>query len=153
MDHPTRKKNRLANYDYASSGSYFITICTRNKEKLFGSVMVNCDECRMKLSLIGRIVRSHVQDVPKYYPSLELDHFVVMPNHVHLLLTLKEQGMVSVSRVINQLKGSVTKEVGQTIWQKLYHDRIVRNQEEYLKIWNYIDTNPQKWMQDCFYCE
>ena len=80
-----------------------------------------------------------------------------MPNHVHLILLLQEENggrliaAPTVSRVIGQMKRVVSREIGVSIWQKSYHDRIIRDEAEYLKIWNYIDTNPLKWNEDCYY--
>jgi len=57
----------------------------------------------------------------------------------------------TISTVINQMKGCVTKQIGFSLWQKLFHDHIIRNEEEYRKIWEYIDTNPLKWEDDCYF--
>ena len=82
-----------------------------------------------------------------------------MPNHVHLLLQINTdpdgRAMLAptVSRVVQQLKGVVTKQIGHSIWQKLFHDHVIRNEKDYLKIWEYIDNNPARWQEDCFYEE
>ncbi|WP_295632444.1 transposase [uncultured Intestinimonas sp.] len=78
-----------------------------------------------------------------------------MPNHVHMILVLTSQGgrtlcAPTVSRVIKQFKGVVTKRAGLPLWQKSFHDHIIRNEADYLRIWQYIDTNPLKWREDCF---
>ena len=75
-----------------------------------------------------------------------------MPNHIHLLLLLTNSG-VSVSRVVQQLKRTVSKQIGKQVWQKSFHDHVVRNGAEYRKIWAYIDTNILRWDKDCFYQE
>ena len=59
----------------------------------------------------------------------------------------------TVSQIVNQLKGAVTKAVGCSVWQKAFYDHIIRNKDDYVKIWNYIDNNPQKWTKDKYYCE
>ena len=80
-----------------------------------------------------------------------------MPNHIHILLRIDRDGrpMVAptISRIVKQMKGYVTKNVGYQIWQKLFHDHIIRDEKDYLKIAEYIENNPYKWKEDCFYCE
>ena len=111
---------------------------------------------RPHLSEAGEITDSAILNIPKCYPPVILDKYVIMPNHIHLLLRLQNEDgrpMVAptVSTVIQQLKGYVTKQVGQSIWQKSFHDHIIRNEESYKQIWQYIETNPIKWEEDCFY--
>ena len=80
-----------------------------------------------------------------------------MPNHVHLLLQISSEvnGRTlfapTVDRVIKQTKGVITKQIGFSIWQKSFHDHVIRDEQDYLKIWNYIDTNPAKWQEDKYY--
>ena len=95
--------------------------------------------------------------ISSHYPAVSVDHYVIMPNHIHLLLQIHsdESGRAmpapTISVVVQQLKGVVTKQIGHSIWQKLFHDHVIRNETDYLKIWQYIDTNPSKWEEDCFY--
>lgn len=82
-----------------------------------------------------------------------------MPNHVHLLLQINTNAdgrpMVAptISTVVQQLKGIVSKQIGHSIWQKLFHDHVIRNAADYTKIWEYIENNPLQWKLDCFYSE
>lgn len=77
-----------------------------------------------------------------------------MPNHVHLLLMIQPDGSgrtqfaPTLSRVVKQFKGAVTKRIGEPVWQRSFYDRIVRNQESYQEIWRYVDENPLKWQLD-----
>ncbi len=110
----------------------------------------------LQLSGYGEIADCAIRNIPKFYPTVILDKYVIMPNHIHLLLRLQNEDgrpMVAptVSTVIQQLKGYVTKQIGYNIWQKLFHDHVIRNEESYNKIWQYIETNPVKWKEDCFY--
>ncbi len=73
-----------------------------------------------------------------------MENYAVMPNHVHLL---------TISQVIQQLKGWVAKRAGGSIWQKSFHDHVVRREKDFQLIWQYIETNPQNWQNDCFYAE
>lgn len=104
------------------------------------------------LSLWGQITEKSIKEIPVHYRGIEVDHYAIMPNHVHLLLVIKEE-TVPIGTVVNQLKGIVSKRIGQSIWQKLYHDHIIRGEKDYKKIWEYIDNNPLKWQLDCYYCE
>lgn len=105
------------------------------------------------------IVDRAIRDISVHYPAITVDHYVVMPNHVHLLLQIttasdaQQLAVPKISTVIQQLKGVVTKQIGCPIWQKLFHDHIIRGEKDYSKIWEYIDTNPARWNEDCFYME
>ena len=98
-----------------------------------------------------------IQNIAKCYPAITVDQYTIMPNHIHLLLQIHTDGdgkpvqAPAVSTVIQQMKGYVTKQLGRQIWQKLYHDHVVRNERDYQMIWNYIVGNPMKWTEDCFY--
>ena len=111
----------------------------------------------VRLSEYGRIVQKSIRDIPNHYKAVTVDHFVVMPNHIHLLpqIHTDESGRAilapTISTVIAQLKGDITKKIGHSIWQKLFHDHVIRNQKDYEMIWNYIEGNPMKWAEDCFY--
>ena len=160
MEQPVRKKNRLQTYDYSRNGAYFITICTKNKECIL-SETVGASIARpayVRLTEVGVITKEAIEQIPEHYPDIRMEKYVIMPNHVHLLLlidTLHGRPMVAhtVSRVIQQMKGSITKRLGRNVFQKSFHDRIIRNDAEYDMIWQYIDTNPLRWEMDCFYTE
>lgn len=161
MELPNRKPNRLKDYDYSSNGAYFITLCTNQRKNLFwndvGASIARPSD--VNLSAYGAIVDTVIRGIPIHYPAITVDHYVIMPNHIHLLLQIHtdEHGrpMVAptISRVVQQMKGIITKRIGVPIWQKLFHDHIIRNEQDYLKIWSYIDNNPAKWTEDCFYVE
>ena len=144
-----RKRNRLNGYDYNSVGYYFITICTQNKEKLFWKNDVPCRE--PDLSEQGKIVNQSIQEIEKVYSWITVDKYVVMPNHVHLLLRVDADVGVSISVVIGNMKRAVSRQVGAGVWQKSFHDHVIRGERDYLRIWEYIDGNPQKWSEDCFF--
>ena len=159
MELPKRKQNRLAEYDYSQPNAYFITICTKNKEKLFWE-NVGASIARpqnMKLSPYGKIVKEAIENIPYIYPAITVDNYVVMPNHIHLLLQIHTdvngRAMLAptISKVVQQMKGYVSKKIGASIWQKLFHDHVIRGEQDYLEIWNYIEGNPSKWEEDCFY--
>ena len=159
MELPKRKPNRLKEFDYSQPNAYFITICTKNKEKLFwenvGASIARPED--MNLSQYGKIVKEAIEKIPNIYPTITVDNFVIMPNHIHLLLQIHSdcngRAMLAptISDVVQQMKGYVTKQIGKSVWQKLFHDHVIRGQQDYLKIWNYIEGNPSKWEEDCFY--
>lgn len=158
-NYPVWKKNRLTGFDYGSPNAYFITICTHQRQKLFWTA-VGATTGRppdMPLSRHGQIVRSAIEAIPQRYPAYILEHYVIMPNHIHLLLRIQadEYGrpMVAptVSTVIAQMKGAVSKRVGMSIWQKSFHDHIVRTEADYQEIWKYIENNPIQWETDSLY--
>ena len=156
MELPKRKPNRL---DYSQPNAYFITICTKNKEMLFwenvGASIARPEDVR--LSKYGKIVVEAIEKISKIYPVITVDNYVVMPNHIHLLLQIHSDSSgramlaPTISIVIQQMKGYATKKIGRSIWQKLFHDHVIRDEKGYLKIWNYIEGNPSKWEEDCFY--
>ena len=159
MELPKRKPNRLTEYDYSQPNAYFITICTKNKEKLFwedvGASIARPE--KPQLSFYGNVVQEAILNIPKIYPTISMDNYVVMPNHIHLLLQIHtdDSGRAmlapTISKVVQQMKGYVTKQLGASIWQKLFHDHVIRGEMDYLEIWNYIEGNPSKWEEDCFY--
>ena len=88
---------------------------------------------------------------------MRVDKWVVMPNHIHLILVLganadgRPQVAPTVSRVMKQFKGAVSKRAGIPLWQKSFHDHVIRGEADYRRIWSYIDANPRKWREDCYY--
>ena len=97
--------------------------------------------------------------IPDIYPWIKVDKYVVMPNHIHIVLVAEASyGQVSIANVIGQYKMAVTKiirkmDTDRIVWQRSFHDHIIRNQKSYERIWNYIEDNPRKWEEDCFYME
>lgn len=123
-----------------------------------------------QLTEIGKMVEHYILNIDKVYKDVSVDKFVIMPNHVHLIIkimsmmmqlpdeTQKTKGTpwaasptVSIHKVINSLKTLTSKQFGNTLWQRSYYDHIIRNEQEYRKIWEYIDTNPLKWEHDKYY--
>lgn len=158
---PKRKSNRLESYDYSSTGAYFVTVCTLKRQNYFWS-KVGATSGRppdIELSLCGKIVGEAIQNITIAYPELSVDSYVIIPNHIHLLLRVRadERGrpMVAptISRVIKQLKGYVSKQIGKTIWQKSFYDHIIRDREDYEEHLKYISENPVRWHDDELYTE
>ena len=156
-----RKPTRLQNYDYSQNGYYFITICTHNKQKILCDIVGDgaLDVPQIVLSKTGEIVDKYILSTNNI-SGIAVDKYVIMPNHIHIILVVKNGTSRAtsptnniISHSISTLKRFVNKDVGKNIFQRSFHDHIIRGEEDYLKIWNYIDTNPQKWRDDCFYTE
>ena len=150
MELPKRKSPRIPGYDYSNQNYYFITICTHNKRCIFGQPG--------SLNQYGRIAQEHLLKIPLLHPDICLDQYIVMPNHIHAIVALKRDHHSNLSTVIGQYKTSVTRKIRETepdmlVWQRSFHDHVIRDQKSYEKIWNYVTFNPQKWEEDCFYCD
>ena len=152
-DLPARKNIRLEEYDYSQAGCYFVTMCVKGGHEMLGSVGANC--VRPVLSEMGAVAEGEIRALSHIYDNVFVDKYVIMPNHIHAIIMIANDGRTqfapTVSRIIKQFKGSVTKQIGFSIWQKSFHDRIIRSEAEYQKIWQYIDQNPARWQDDCYY--
>ena len=161
-----RNLPRLQSYDYSTPGAYFITICSHEKRCLFGRIPPNAEgaEAGILLSSIGEIAKDCLLDVPSHYTNVSVDHWVIMPNHVHILIQIREEGgphslRVDIPNIVGKYKASVTRRVGrellfhEKLWQPSFFDHIVRNREDYARIWNYITGNPSRWLEDQLYTE
>ena len=150
---PKRKSIRIEDYDYSTPGSYFITVCTANREKIFWN-SVGADIIRpenVPLSPIGKIAEQAILQIPNHYDNIIVDKYCVMPDHIHFILRIESNidgRMISaptVSTVVGSMKRWVSKQVGRPIWQKSFYDHGIRNQQDYDEIWEYIENNPLKY--------
>ncbi len=162
---PKRKPIRIENYDYSTPGAYFITVCTTNREKIFWSDRrgelcsptgnANTGDqrspLRVELSDIGMIIDNEIKALNSIYDAIRVDKYCIMPDHIHMILIIdtdedgRTQFAPTISRVMKQFKGSITKQVGKPIWQKSFYDHGIRNQQDYNEIWQYIENNPLKY--------
>jgi len=171
---PSRKSPRLKDYDYSQNGAYFVTICTKNRLPLFGNIR----DGEMHTNVYGDIVWACWEDLVDHYNNIELDAFVVMPNHVHGIVllydmvvnsddvgegfkpspttnALKRHGLPEIvrgfktfsARRINERRNSP----GESVWQRSYHDRIIRHEAELNRLRDYVLTNPARWVEDSLY--
>ena len=144
----------------------FVTIGADQRRCIFSRICVGAihESPAVELTAIGRIIEKTILELPDRY-GIHVDQCVIMPNHVHLLVrwdrALREaplQKRSQLSKMIGYLKMNVTKTAHtlygcEKIWQRSYHDHVIRDEADYRKIWNYIDTNPVKWEADCFYTD
>ena len=171
MDRPRRKIIRLQGYDYSQNGAYFITICTYERALLCGDVGADSISARMIANVFEKTINQYKDvDCPKY---------VVMPNHFHAIIIIEKdyeltnsngqrradiESAPTISDVVQTFKRYSTVEYiklvnqgilppfNKKIWQRSFHDHIIRNDEDFRRIWEYIENNPFKWESDCFYC-
>ena len=108
---------------------------------------------------IDKALESALQKISEIHKSIQIDKYVIMPNHLHMILILRQAysdgsaicSPATVSTIINQFKGYVTKQLGFSLWQRSFHDRIIRNEDEYNQVRRYIDENPIRWNEDEYY--
>ena len=173
---PNRKPNRLPCYDYSSIGAYFITICVQDMRCILSTVESDGtpESAYSALSAFGESVNRVLLDINTHYHNIRLDHFVIMPNHVHLLISITdadsggaprtspptETGAPRTSPPTNTLSSFIggfkkfsEKACGIKIWQRGFHDHIIRSDDDYRRHWQYIDENPKKWVigKDAYY--
>lgn len=164
MDFPKRKSPRLRKYDYSADGYYFVTICSKSKEKIFGNIVGRgLAPAENRLYLLGEIAEQELINLEKRYANIKIDKYVIMPNHIHAIIVIKNKTAgaspcPTLSDIICAFKSNTTRKYhlinsDKMVWQTSFHDHIIRGESDYLKIWNYIDTNPIKWKDDCFYFE
>lgn len=149
MEFAKRKSPRISDYNYSKPNYYFITICTENKKCIFGKAG--------NINQYGTIVKKCIEKISGIYPQIMVDKYVIMPNHIHMILVIHSvDNLVSITHIVGQFKMSVSKEIRKKnpdmkVWQRSFHDHIIRNERSYQKIWEYIENNPIKWEEDCFY--
>lgn len=166
MQLKNRKPNRLEKYDYSQNGAYFITICTKDRKPILSHIVDKENEMntvgasiarpKVELTEIGISVNKGIKGIESHYENIFVDNYCIMPNHIHIIIRIdnasgQRASSPTISRIIQQFKGYVTKQVGSSIWQKLYYDHIIRDEYDYLTIWQYIDDNPVKWQEDELY--
>ena len=164
MDNYVRRKpNRCSSWNYSSNGSYFITVCTENKRCVLGKTVVGdgvLDVPKVFLSEYGEICFKQIEEMQAVYDDIKTDKFIIMPNHIHFIITIKNDYGTSrtpsptnakIPGYISTFKRFTNKKIGFDIWERSYYDRIIRSENEYSEIWQYIDSNATKWQTDCFY--
>ena len=152
---PQRKKIRLEDYNYSQAGYYFVTICTKDRKNILWEVGATLGR-QLPLSFIGQIIDNEINNISSIYENVKINKYVIMPNHLHMIIVLdpkngRSKTVPTISRIIQQFKGSISKKVGFSLWQNSFYDHIIRNEMDYQEIWNYIENNPLKWHEDKYY--
>ena len=162
MELPNRKRLRLESYNYSEQGSYFLTLCSLEKACLFSEIVGDgvLDVPQIELSTYGQMIQETLREMSRLNQNLRIDKYVIMPNHVHLLITLLPADGTSgrppptnavIPSFVGTLKRFVNRKSGRQLFQRSYYDHIVRDEKDYLARWKYIDDNPIKWQEDCLY--
>ena len=158
MEQPQRKQNRIDGYDYSQNGAYFITICTQNRKEMLSKIVG--DDAHIVPKPYGQIVEKYIRNVP------EIEKYVIMPDHIHMIIRLDDGSMWAstptsesagtetrirprcnrIASIVRSIKTLTTKEIGTAIFQRSYYDHVIRNQQDYNEVWEYIEYNPRKWV-------
>ena len=161
------KSTRLPEWDYASAGWYFVTICVKDRRPDFGRV----HDGVMQLSALGQIAHQFLTDIPDHFLHTQMDAFVVMPNHVHAIIVIHNVqarhvaprqrkfgplGSGSLSKIIQAYKAAVTRQARRDgyvdfYWQERFYDHIIRDDRSLQRIRAYIIGNPLEWEQDDYF--
>ena len=165
---PQRKRLRLKYFDYSTPGAYFITICTQNRKCMLSHIVGAIHESpETQLTEYGKIADKIINNLPKNAKAT-VDRYVIMPNHIHLILVIKDseetrairesplRSRSIISKTVGYIKMNASKEIRNkygdiSVWQRGFHDHIIRNRNNYEKISKYIHENPFIWQHDCFY--
>ena len=170
-----RRSIRLKEYDYSQAGAYFVTICTHNREYLFGDIK----DGEMVLNGTGSIVQSVWEGLPNRGEAVGLDAYVIMPNHMHGIIIIgrgeafagrnnriSSQGRANASplhgtqpgslgAIVQNFKSVSTRKINQKkgtsgipLWQRNYYEHIIRSEKSLINIRHYIAENPLRWAYD-----
>ncbi len=179
-----RKSIRLKEYDYSKNGIYFITICTHNRENLFGEII----DGKMIINDAGKMVEKEILKTNEIRENIKIEEYIIMPNHIHFLIEIVEVLLLAhpnitknnsinnktdieericqqqthtmqsntIGSIVNHIKSKITKWYRQNtdiycVWQRNYYENIIKNEEMYQKVSEYIKNNPQKWTDDKYY--
>lgn len=194
---PKRKPTRLKEFDYNNAGVYFLTICTENRDHILSQIIGNNEQSAehkivggdvldaprnndnydlfyenayIELLPFGIIADKYIKQMNNFYDNIEIDQYVIMPNHIHILLIIHDDKNLCngasrtspptlsvhrqhsvVSRFVSTFKRFCNKEYGYNIWQRHFNDHIIRNDEDYKMHLQYIYDNPVKWHYDELY--
>jgi putative transposase len=165
-DRHHRRSIRLRGYDYSQAGAYFVTVCVQGRERLFGDVV----DGEMRLNDAGQMVVQCWHELPAHFFHLELDEFVVMPNHMHGIIIVGapfmapygpgavNQGAINraptgLGEIVRSFKALATRRIRQAgvtvfAWQRNYYEHIIRDEESLNRIREYIVNNPLQWALD-----
>jgi REP element-mobilizing transposase RayT len=164
-DRHHRRSIRLKGYDYEQPGAYFVTVCAQNRESLFGDIV----DANARLNSWGSIVQACWEDLPRHYPHVQLDAFVVMPNHVHGIVMIMNEANVGagfkpapttgrrhgIPEIVRAFKTFSSRRINESrctpavpVWQRNYFEHVIRSETDLHQIREYITTNPAKWAED-----
>jgi len=149
---PRRRSLRLPSYDYSQAGAYFITVCTHNRIVLFGEVI----DDDVRLNEFGILVKQTWDSLPMHYGGIDLDAFIIMPNHVHGIIILADEPETrrGIREIVRGFKTFSARRVNEragkrgALWQRGYYEYVIRNEKALNRIRDYIANNPARWAED-----
>lgn len=159
MDKSQRKTIRLKNYDYTQNGLYFITICVQERLCLFGNIVDNS----MLLNQAGRMLEYWYKELESHFSNVICLDYVIMPNHIHFIIQINSSlnnlqyslfdiiqrfKSITTSEYIKKVRNDNWKPFHKKLWQRSYYEHIIRNEDDYLSIAEYIENNPLNWQKD-----
>ena len=158
---PKRKHPRMKFFDYSSNGNYFVTICTDKRKQILSSII----DDTVVLTTYGEIVRNELLNLEKRYSFLKIDKYVIMPNHIHVLLQFQHDEnndsaaashRPTLSDLICELKSKTVIKINKQytygkVFQTSFYEHVINNNEDWSNIWDYIDNNPRTWQTDELY--
>ena len=184
-DLPKRKTMRLQGCNYSTPAAYFITICTEGRKRILSSVGTGVPDGpskikpihpQVRLTKFGEVADKYINQLDSFYKHISVDYYVIMPNHVHMILVIKgtkteisasllcgpsrtpvptdmggDVRNSEISKFISTFKRFCNKEYGKNVWQKRSYDHIIRNSDDYYNTAKYILENPATWQQDELY--
>jgi REP element-mobilizing transposase RayT len=161
-----RRSIRLKEYNYSAPGFYFVTICTKDRECFFGKIINGI----MELNRVGEIISRAWNQLPQRFSSIRTDEFVIMPNHMHGIISIVGAPLMAPDEMDIKIKGAINRArtLGEIIrafkaflareircagyekfaWQRNYYERVIRNESELFRIRKYVQENPAKWHLD-----
>ena len=158
---PNRKHPRMDHYDYSAVGAYFITICTHNRRCLLSRIVGRgLAPAEIQYTVYGKIAQEQLLLLEQRYPSVKIDQYVIMPNHIHAILLLGEAAGVTENPTIPDIvcayKSLTTRQCKKVqpidkLFQTSFYEHVIRNREDYNEIAEYIVNNPKQWELDKLY--
>ena len=158
MELPKRKHPRLPHLDYSAANVYFLTLCTKNRSRclarIVGRGLDPAVTAALELTPYGNIAEQDLLALPRHFAGVELLQYVIMPDHLHILLQLQEVAAAgsrprpTIPTLIGQYKAGVSRKCKRSLWQASFYDHVVRCEQELLEIQRYIENNPRKWVLD-----
>ncbi len=156
-----RKNMRLQDGNYNIEGVFFLTICTKDRKCILSNVVgdENYENAKIQLTKYGQIAEKYLKQINDFYDYISIENYVIMPNHIHILLYVKDNEKdinaniqnSLVSKFISTFKRFCNKECGENIWQYRSYDHIIRDERDYYEHMAYIHENPMRWQFDKLY--
>jgi len=147
-----RKPTRMPGHDYSQPGVYFITFCVQERHQILCEI---AEGPQVTLTKLGEIVQMHVTEVPRHYAHIVVKRYVIMPDHIHMLVVVKDppptfaRGSANavIPAFVSTLKRYINRECGFNLWQRSYHDEIIYESDAYEAALQYIENNPKEWLE------